>query len=45
MSANTRLDRLPDLVRHKANVQAFCARGRVHVFDTAWIRRYAVLRD
>jgi hypothetical protein len=45
MSANTRLDSLPDLVRHKANVQASCACGRTHVFDAMRMRRYAILRN
>lgn len=38
-------DSLPDLVRHKANVQALCAYGRTHMFDAMRMRRYSILRN
>lgn len=44
MSANTRLDSLSDLIKHKANVLIACACGRSHVLDARRLYRYALLR-
>ncbi|WP_170841932.1 hypothetical protein [Sphingomonas gellani] len=45
MGANTRLDSLSDLIKHKANVKLICPCGRVHIFDAARLNRYALLRS
>lgn len=44
MSANTRLDSLFDLTKHKANLKLVCRCGRVHIFDAQRLLRYAMLR-
>ncbi|SEN51131.1 hypothetical protein SAMN05192583_2930 [Sphingomonas gellani] len=45
MGANTRLDSLSDLIKHKANVKLICPCGRVHIFDAERLNRYALLRS
>lgn len=44
MSANTRLDSLGDLIRHKANLAVECGCGRRHVLDAVRFHRYALLK-
>jgi hypothetical protein len=44
VSANTRLDSLSDLIKHKANLQVDWPCGRRHVFDAQRLNRYASLR-
>jgi hypothetical protein len=44
VSANTRLQSLHDLVKHKANLRVTCRCGKVHVYDAARFCRYAMVR-
>jgi len=45
MPANTRLDQLSDLVKHRANVRVTCRTcDKVSVFDAARFARYCHLR-
>ncbi len=45
MSANTRLDSLHDLIKHNANLRVTCRCGKVHVYDTQRLCRYAQCRN
>jgi hypothetical protein len=45
MAANTRLDSLHDLIKHKANLRMTCQCGRQHVYDAARLCRYAMCRN
>ena len=45
VSANTRLDNLSDLIKHKANVRVTCRTcGKVSVVDAQRFARYCLLR-
>lgn len=45
MAANTRLDSLSDLARHKANLRVSCRTcNKVSVIDAARFNRYCLLR-
>jgi hypothetical protein len=44
VAANTRLDSLHDLIRHKANLRVTCQCGKVHVYDAVRFCRYAMVR-
>ena len=46
MSANTRLDSLHDLMRHKANLLVTCRScGKQHIYDAERFARYALCRN
>ena len=45
MAANTRLDSLHDLVKHKANLRVTCRCGKQHVYDAARFCRYAMCKS
>lgn len=44
MSANTRLDSLHHLIKHKANLLVTCRCGRQHIYDAQRFCRYALCR-
>ncbi len=44
MSANTRLDSLSDLIKHKANLLVICVCGKRHIYDAQRFNRYALCR-
>ena len=45
VGANTRLDSLHHLVKHKANLRVTCVCGKQHVYDAARFCRYAMCRN
>lgn len=45
MSANTRLDSLHDLIKHKANLRVTCPCGKFHIYDASRFARYALVKQ